>query len=307
MRILLFGKNGQVGWELQRSLATLGEVVAVDFPEIDFMDPKGLREFTLAAKPDLIVNAAGYTAVDKAESEPEIAMRINGEAPGVLAEVARKLGVGLVHYSSDYVFDGTKGEPYTEEDEPNPINVYGETKLAGDRAIQESGCAYLILRTSWVFSERGKNFFLTMLQLASEQKVIRVVDDQIGSPTWSHAIAEATTWILKSICDRTGSEHSIRLQEKIGLYNYCSQGECSWFAFAEAIHERYREVYREASPELVPILSEEYRVAAKRPKYSILDTAKIANRFDIAISSWEEHMEGCWQILKNSGRGSMDL
>ncbi|MFA9407059.1 MAG: NAD(P)-dependent oxidoreductase, partial [Anaerolineales bacterium] len=169
MRILLFGKNGQVGWELRRTLKSLGEVRAVDFPEIDFLDLAALRVFTLDAQPDLIVNAAAYTAVDQAESEPEIAMTINAEAPGVLAKIAKDLNIGFVHYSTDFVFNGLKGVPYTEEDEPNPLNVYGASKLAGDEAILGSGCAHLILRTSWVYGARGKNFYLTMLRLARER------------------------------------------------------------------------------------------------------------------------------------------
>lgn len=172
MRILLFGKNGQVGWELQRTLAPLGELIAVDFPEIDFQDFQGLRKYTLEIKPNLIVNAAAYTAVDQAETEPDIAMSINGEAPGFLAEIALTLNAGLVHYSTDYVFDGTKGDPYTEEDPPNPLSVYGASKLAGDNAIRAAGCAHLILRTSWVYGTRGKNFFLTMLRLAREREEI---------------------------------------------------------------------------------------------------------------------------------------
>ena len=229
---MLFGKNGQVGWELMRTLAPLGEVDAVDYPEVDFLDLAALRVFTLKAQPDLIVNAAAYTAVDQAESELDLAMRINSEAPGVLAEIAREHGIGLVHFSTDYVFDGMKGEQYLEDDHPTPLSVYGASKLAGDDAICEAGCAHLILRTSWVYGTRGKNFFLTMLRLAREQEVIRIVEDQIGSPTWSRSIAEVTGTILKKGFrpdkDQIGWDDEI----PSGVYNYSSSGSTSWYGFA---------------------------------------------------------------------------
>ncbi len=300
MRILLFGKNGQVGWELQRTLPAFGDVIAVDLPEIDFNDLKGLRDFTLETKPDLIVNAAAYTAVDKAESEPEIAMRVNGEAPGVLAEVARKLNVGLIHYSTDYVFDGTKGEPYTEEDEPNPINVYGKTKWAGDLAIQSSGCAYIILRTSWVYGARGKNFFLTILRLAREKEEIRVVDDQIGCPTWCHSIAEATTKILDYFQVKAGNFDMVSFKDVSGLYNYCSSGEVSWFGFAEAILALDGKFDQRKIPTLIPIESEQYPTDAIRPIYSVLETRKVIHRFQIDETSWRLQLDHCWQRMNSN-------
>ena len=195
-RILVTGRNGQVGFELQRNLAGRGQVVAVGRDEMDLSDPDAIRRVVREAKPDLIVNAAAYTAVDQAESEPELALAINGVAPGILAEEAKRLGVALIHYSTDYVFDGSKAAPYTEEDEPRPINVYGRTKLAGERAIQAVDVPHLILRTSWVYSARGKNFLLTILRLAREREELSIVDDQIGAPTWSRAIAMATGGIL---------------------------------------------------------------------------------------------------------------
>ncbi|MFN2148321.1 MAG: dTDP-4-dehydrorhamnose reductase [Anaerolineales bacterium] len=219
MHILLFGGNGQVGWELQRTLLPLGAIHAFDYPQVDFLNLPALRDVVREANPDLIVNAAAYTAVDKAESEPDRAQAVNAEAPGLLAEEARRLGIGLVHYSTDYVFDGKKGAPYTEEDTPNPLNVYGQTKLDGDRAIQASGARHLILRTSWVYGARGSNFFLTMLRLARERRELRVVDDQIGSPTWSRSIAAVTAEILQTAFD--GEHASIQWDEKIpsGIYN----------------------------------------------------------------------------------------
>ena len=196
MKILLTGKNGQVGWELQRTLTTLGDVVAIDRKGMDLANPDSIRNTIRAVRPDLIVNAAAYTAVDKAESEPELAMAINGIAPGIMAEEAGRLGAAMVHYSTDYVFDGTKTTPYTEGDILNPINVYGKTKLAGEQAVQAAGIPHLIFRTSWVYGLRGRNFLLTILRLAKEWDELKIVDDQIGAPTWSRMVAEATATIL---------------------------------------------------------------------------------------------------------------
>jgi dTDP-4-dehydrorhamnose reductase len=300
MRILLFGKNGQVGWELQRILNPLGDVLAFDQPEIDFLNLEELRKFTLEKKPDLIVNASAYTAVDKAESEPEIALRINGEAPGILAEVAQKLGIGLVHYSTDYVFDGTKREPYTEDDEPNPINMYGKTKLAGDLAIQETGCPHIIIRTSWVYSSRGKNFFLTIQRLAREREELRVVDDQVGCPTWCRSIAEVTAELVLKVCN--GDVHPQKLTEAIiehgGLYNYSSDGEVSWFGFAKAILETIPRKDDIIAQRFVPIKTSDYPTAATRPAYSVLSKEKIRNLFDIDISPWSVQLEKCQEATK---------
>lgn len=297
MRILLFGKNGQVGWELRRTLASLGEVHAVDFPEIDFLDLAALRVFTLDAQPDLIVNAAAYTAVDQAESEPEIAMTINAEAPGVLAKIAKDLNIGLVHYSTDFVFNGLKGVPYTEEDEPNPLNVYGASKLAGDEAILGSGCAYLILRTSWVYGGRGKNFFLTMLRLAREREEIRVVDDQIGSPTWSRSIAAVTEAILKigfrPDKDRLGWGDEI----PSGVYNYSSSGSTSWYEFAEEILRNDPESQDHVVQRLTPISTEAFGAAAARPENSELSKGKIEAAFQIPTDNWRKQLERCWHSV----------
>ncbi|MDY6873992.1 MAG: dTDP-4-dehydrorhamnose reductase, partial [Chloroflexota bacterium] len=195
-KILLLGNTGQVGWELHRSLLTLGELVALDYPEIDMADPDNIRKTVRAVKPGLIINATAYTDVDKAESEPELAMAINGTGPGILAEEAKRLDAALIHYSTDYVFDGAKGAPYTEEDEPNPINVYGETKLAGERTVQAVDGAYLIFRTSWVYSLRRPCFVTKVLKWAREQETLRIVDDQISSPTWARTLAEATAQVI---------------------------------------------------------------------------------------------------------------
>jgi dTDP-4-dehydrorhamnose reductase len=296
MRILLLGKNGQVGWELQRTIAPLGEVVALDQPEVDFTDLDGLRRVVRAHEPNLIVNAAAYTAVDQAESEPDLAMTVNGIAPGVLAEEAVRLKAGLVHYSTDYVFDGTKGKPYTEDDVPNPLNVYGETKLAGDLAIQESGCAYIILRTSWVYGSRGSNFFLTMLRLAQERDEIRVVCDQVGSPTWCGFIAETTTEILASLSRENGSLPTKLMAEMGGLFNCSSSGEASWYNFAVAILGKVGSNYSAVLASLEPIPSEQFPVAASRPRFSVLDNSKLYKSFGIRNSHWKDQLE---VVLKN--------
>ncbi len=199
MKILLIGKNGQVGWELRRTLAPLAEVVAVDYPEINFTDVPALRQLVAGTRPSVVVNAAAYTAVDKAETETELCRQVNAVAPGVLAEEAKKLGALMVHYSTDYIFDGTKTSPYVETDAPNPLGAYGRTKLEGDRAVKASGADHLIFRLCWVYGARGQNFMLTMQRLAREREKLRVVGDQFGCPTWSRMIAETAALALKQV------------------------------------------------------------------------------------------------------------
>jgi len=269
LRILLTGRNGQVGWELERKLAPLGEVIATDRSTLDLADPDQIRRVVREAKPEVIVNAAAYTAVDKAESEPELAMRINGFAPGVLAEEAKRLGALLVHYSTDYVFDGEKATPYVEDDIPNPVNVYGQTKLDGERAIQAVGCRHLIVRTSWVYGARGKNFLLTILRLASEGRELRVVDDQVGAPTSSFAIAQATTELV-----RAGAR---------GLYHLCAAGAASWCMFARAILARAG-----IEAPVTAIRSEDYPTPARRPRNSRLDCTRLLEDHGLALAPWEE-------------------
>ena len=269
MRILLTGRNGQVGWELQKALAPLGELTALGRAELDLRDAGRIREAVRASNADAIVNAAAYTAVDKAESEREAAFAVNATAPGVLAEEAKRSGALLVHYSTDYVFDGAKPAPYVEEDEPNPINVYGASKLAGERAIVGSGCRYLILRTSWVYGPRGANFYLTMLRLARERPELRVVDDQEGAPTSSLAIARATAQLL-----RPGAH---------GLYHLSAAGRTSWCGFARAILGRAGL----ATP-VVAIRTEDYPAPAKRPRNSRLDCSRLRADFGVALAPWEE-------------------
>jgi dTDP-4-dehydrorhamnose reductase len=286
VRILLTGANGQVGWELQRSLAPLGELAAFDMAHLDLGDVDSVRRCVRELQPQVIVNAAAYTAVDKAESEPGLARALNAVAPGVLAEETKRLDAILVHYSTDYVFDGEKPEPYTEDDAPNPINVYGRTKLEGERAIAASGCRHLTLRTSWVYASRGRNFLLTMVRLAREQRALRVVDDQIGAPTWCREIADATAALLARAELAAPGAH--------GLYHLCAGGFTSWFGFARAIF---------ASPELVrlgieppvvePIPSGAYPTPARRPRNSRLDCSRLSSRAGVRLPPWDEALGRC--------------
>jgi dTDP-4-dehydrorhamnose reductase len=291
VRILLTGANGQVGWELQRSLAPLGELAAFDMAHLDLGDVDSVRRCVRELQPQVIVNAAAYTAVDKAESEPGLARALNAVAPGVLAEETKRLDAILVHYSTDYVFDGEKPEPYTEDDAPNPINVYGRTKLEGERAIAASGCRHLTLRTSWVYASRGRNFLLTMVRLAREQRALRVVDDQIGAPTWCREIADATAALLARAELAAPGAH--------GLYHLCAGGFTSWFGFARAIF---------ASPELVrlgieppaleAIPSGAYPTPARRPRNSRLDCSRLSSRAGVRLPPWDEALGRCMAELQ---------
>ncbi len=301
MRILLLGKNGQVGWELHRSLAPLGAVTALDFPEVDFADIDGLRAVVRQHDPQLIINAAAYTAVDQAEQEPDKAMAINAIAPGVLAQEARRLNAGLVHYSTDYVFDGTKRDPYTEEDVPHPINVYGESKLTGDRAVEAVGGAYLILRTSWVYGGRGRNFLLTVRRLAREQQVLRVVDDQVGSPTWCRFLAEATAQIVGSLVGDGSDPIAPGISARRGVYNLSAEGQTTWYGFAQAILESDPARGEILVREVVPISSEEHPTPAQRPRYSVLSKEKVRRAFGVEIPTWEVQLAGCWGALGMEG------
>ena len=292
-RILLTGSTGQVGWELQRTLMTLGEVIPVGREvsslglRIDLSQPDTIRHVIRQVMPHLIINAAAYTAVDQAETEPELAMAVNGTAPGVIAEEAKLLGAGVIHYSTDYVFNGNQTTPYTEQDQPEPQNVYGKTKLAGEKAIQAVGVPHFIFRTSWVYGLRGKNFLLTMLRLAREREEIRVVDDQVGAPTWSRMIAESTAQILSQ-----GKKDLINfLSSNTGIYNLTASGQTSWYGFAKAIFEHNSNPSQQKLKNLVAIPSQEYPTPAKRPAYSSLDTQKISSTFGLAFPSWQRNLE----------------
>jgi dTDP-4-dehydrorhamnose reductase len=282
-KILVFGRVGQVGWELRHKLACLGPLSSVDYPEIDFSKPDTIRAAVRAAEPTIIVNAAAYTAVDKAEVAPEPAWAINATGPGVIAEEATRLGALMVHYSTDYVYDGSKQEPWVETDAPNPLNVYGKTKLAGDEAIAAVGGDYLILRTSWVYGARGSNFLLTMLRLAKERPELRIVDDQTGSPTSSECIAQATAQILAQVVAPGGSG----LAGRSGVYHLTSSGTTTWFGFAKAFLGRQGEV----CPRLTPIPASEYPVPARRPVNSVLSCERLAETFGVHMPTWEDALE----------------
>jgi dTDP-4-dehydrorhamnose reductase len=278
LRILLTGRNGQIGWELGRSLPPIGEVFAFDHASFDLATPDQIVDRVREIKPDLIVNAAAYTAVDRAESEPDLAARINGQAPRILAEEALRAGAALIHYSTDYVFDGTKTAPYVETDAPNPINVYGKSKLEGERGIQATGCRHLILRTSWVYGARGANFLLTMLRLAGERDELRVVDDQVGAPTWCRDIAAATAQLASELA--AGSVG--------GLYHLTASGKTSWCGFAREILE-----LRGMTTRLLAIPSARYATAAKRPANSTLSCESLLGTSGVALPDWAASLRRC--------------
>ena len=303
-RILVTGRNGQVGFELLRSLAGAGQVMAVGRDEMDLSDPHSIRRTVRRFGPDLIVNAAAYTAVDQAESEPELALAINGVAPGILAEEAKRVGAALIHYSTDYVFDGAKGAPYTEEDEPRPINAYGRTKLAGERAIQAVDAPHLILRSSWIYGTRGKNFLLTILRLAQEREQLSIVDDQVGAPTWCRALAEATSGILTRLgYGQPGFSDACK--QHCGIYHASAAGQTSWHGFAAAIlanaasAQSGQSAYAlERVPMLKPIPSEHYPLPARRPRYSVLANAKLERAFGLAMPDWKVSLAECMSNSK---------
>ncbi|MHB1292627.1 MAG: dTDP-4-dehydrorhamnose reductase [Sulfuricella sp.] len=299
MKILLTGKNGQVGWELQRALAPLGEVVALDRQALDLTKPDSIRALIREVKPALIVNPAAYTAVDRAESGPDIAMAVNGIAPGIMAEEAKKLGAAMVHYSTDYVFDGDKTTPYSEDDEPNPRNVYGRTKLAGEQAILAAGITHLILRTSWVYGPRGKNFLLTILRLAGELDELKIVGDQIGAPTSSRMIAETTAQILAQCFSPIAHSPSL-ITHYSGLYHLTAAGQTSWHGFAAAILESRARLIGTAGPRLSPIPTSAYPLPASRPHYSVMSNDRLQRAFGVAIPSWQSGLSLCMEEIFTS-------
>ncbi|KAA3652767.1 MAG: dTDP-4-dehydrorhamnose reductase [Proteobacteria bacterium] len=291
MRLLVTGATGQVGWELARSLMPLGEVVALDRAACDLSDPQAAAAVVAGYAPDVIVNAAAYTAVDKAESEPELAHRINAEAVGALADTAREIGALLVHYSTDYVFDGSKNTPYTESDATAPLNVYGASKLAGEQAIVASGCDHLILRTTWVYAARGHNFVATMLRLFAEREQLRVVGDQHGAPTWARNIADATGDL---IC---GAQRALDAGDPVRrIYNLSAAGETTWHGFAEEI----RHIAAHRWPDhpwtvrqIDAIETRDYPTPAARPRNSRLDGTLLAEEARIVMPHWREALLRC--------------
>lgn len=294
MKILLTGSSGQVGYELRRTLQGLGQVVALDRSQMDLSDLDQVSAVIREIKPQLIVNPAAYTAVDLAESESELAMRINAQAPEVMALEARKLGAAMIHYSTDYVFDGAKDGSYTEDDQPNPQSVYGRSKLAGEQAIQAAGIPHLILRTSWVYGARGKNFLLTVRRLAQEQDELRIVADQFGAPTWCRTIAEATAHALIQMQRYSGTQADAELDHEVwqsrgGGYHLTAQGRTSWHGLTHAIleHPSVRK-----KPRLTAIATQDYPLPAKRPANSSLSCERFMQTF-CGLPAWDEALKLC--------------
>lgn len=299
-KILLTGKSGQVGFELAKILPALGEVIAPDRREMDLQSSDSTRRMIRDVRPEVIVNAAAYTDVSKAEIEKDKARAINADAPEIMAEEGKKIGSVLLHYSTDYVFDGTKTCPYDEEDEPNPINVYGETKLAGEHAVQHTGVPYLIFRTAWVYGMKGRNFLTTVLQLATEREELTVVRDQIGAPTWSREIAVATKSALVQLAE-CGQNSLSKLN---GVYHLTSAGQTSRFDFANAILEeasrttlavRQLPIAIQSRPiitrRIIPVTTERYPSPARRPAYSVLSNKKLQRVFGIALPNWRIQLQ----------------
>jgi dTDP-4-dehydrorhamnose reductase len=291
MRILVTGGAGQLGWELRRTLAIFGEVVAPQRDILDLASADSIVAAVRGVRPGLIVNAAAYTAVDKAESEPGLAMKINGDAPRILAEEAALRNAALIHYSTDYVFDGRKAEPYREDDEAAPINVYGRTKLAGEQGVMAANAAHLIFRTSWVYGSRGRNFLLTMLRLAKERKELKVVDDQFGAPTSARLIAEATAGaIARNFAD--GRLDLDRFRQTGGLYHLTAAGRTTWYGFAQAILTG-----KEGVAKVSPIPTSGYPTPARRPQNSVLDNSKLEKQFGFSLPDWKVGLRLCLEEL----------
>jgi dTDP-4-dehydrorhamnose reductase len=291
MRILITGGAGQVGWELCRALAVHGEILAPARNELDLASADSIVSAVRAFAPELIVNAAAYTAVDRAELEAELAAKVNGDAPRIMAEEAARLGSGIVHFSTDYVFDGTKNEPYVEDDEASPINVYGRTKLAGERGVAGATPAHLILRTSWVYGPRGRNFLLTALRLARERKELKVVNDQYGAPTPARLIAEATACIVAHL-SRRAHLNAERLEDIGGTYHLTSAGRTTWYDFAREILQR-----RQDASKVVPITTAEYPSLAQRPRNCVLENGKLRQAFGIELPDWKTGLRLCLEEL----------
>ena len=284
MRILLLGQHGQVSQELQRALQGAGELRVLGREQLDLAQPELIRQHVQRLRPELIINAAAHTAVDQAESEAELAFAINATAPGILAEAAAELGAALIHYSTDYVFDGSHAAPYRESDSTNPLSVYGRSKLAGEQAIQAVGGMHLILRTSWVYSQHGKNFLLTMQRLLQERESLSVVADQIGAPTWAGTIAQTTAQLIEHW--RTGHAGPW------GVYHLSAQGETSWFGFASAIATHLRSQGKTVAT-LQPIPSSAYPTPAQRPLNSRLDCSRLQQDWHVQLPDWQSALDEC--------------
>jgi dTDP-4-dehydrorhamnose reductase len=308
---LLTGKTGQLGSELNRLLPELGEVIAPDRNELDLREPEKIREIMRNAKPQLVVNAAAYTAVDAAETDQAEASAVNAEAPRLLAVEAKKLGALLVHFSTDYIFDGSKKAPYVETDSPNPLNAYGRTKLSGEQAIRDSGAAHLIFRTSWVYATHGRNFLLTILRLATQREELRVVQDQVGAPTCAFDVAEATTRILDAMITNNKSQSTF--SEVSGTYHMTAAGQTTWYEFARAILEEAGRAPRDLpwfasatntrpviARRILPISTEEFRSPTSRPAYSVLSNARLKQTFGVDLPEWRTELQRCFSPESSS-------
>jgi dTDP-4-dehydrorhamnose reductase len=306
-KILIFGRTGQLGWELAQKLGPLGNLTILGSSDVDFAHPEAIRSAVQSVNPTVIVNAAAYTAVDKAESEPDLAWAINAEAPGILAQEAARLGSLLVHYSTDYVFDGTKSGPWIESDPTNPINVYGKSKLGGEQAIARAMAGaesrWLVFRTSWVYGARGTNFLLTMLRLAKERSELRIVDDQVGAPTSSEAIAQATANVLARVLPRIQAQSdpvtnsapqpavTLLPADWSGVYHLTCSGSASWFGFAKEFLARTAESTGASLPKLIPIPTAEFPRAAPRPGNSRLSCEKLQKTFGVTLPTWQQALK----------------
>jgi len=294
-KLLVLGKTGQVGEALVGLLGECGEVIACGRDDIDLTDPDSIRQKIRQIRPDVIINAAAYTFVDQAEQEPDLAYAINAHAPGILAKEAKDAGALLIHYSTDYVFDGKGTTPYQEDDTPNPLNVYGHSKWEGEKAIQAVGGSYIIFRTSWVYGCLGSNFLLTMLRLAKEKTNLRIVADQVGAPTWSHAIAQMTVKVLMPLMDKL--DNPDLLEPYMGIFNLTAAGQVSWHGFAEAIFS-YTKKNGKRVPELEPITTAEYPQAATRPQFSVLANTRFQDTFGLQMPGWQSSLDECLEQIK---------
>jgi len=286
-KILLLGKFGQLGWELHRCLVPLGDLVAVDYPEINLLEMDSLVELIRQQRPRIIINATAYTAVDQAEIETEIAESINSVAPGILAELAKENHAGLIHYSTDYVFDGTKGSPYVEGDSPNPLGVYGASKLGGEKAIEDVDAAYLNLRTSWVYSLRRDSFVIKVLQWARTQTELRIVDDQISNPTWCRSLAGATAMLLA----KSGKDPAAWINERRGLYHLAGDGYASRLDWARLILDYDQKKEQQVVVSIAAAKTSEYPAPAERPLFSALDCQKFTDTFSIRLPQWQDALK----------------
>jgi dTDP-4-dehydrorhamnose reductase len=287
MRIAVTGAAGQLGWELVRELSALGDVTALSREALDITDGAAIARSLESLRPDVVVNAAAYTAVDRAESEVELCYSVNAQAPGALARASRRVGALFVHYSTDYVFDGSRETPYMEDDATAPLNVYGASKLAGEKAVQAAGGRWLVLRTSWVYGARGRNFLGTVRRLVAEGAPLRIVNDQVGAPTSSDSIAGATRRIISQALDAPDEGDATW-----GVYHLTARGSTTWFDFALRILQADHSAgARRDAPEVVPVQTADYPTAARRPRYSVLDNKKIARRFGVELPDWEELLD----------------